>query len=165
MLDILLPFESILASPAAERTAMSLIHFLWQGAAVAAAVALINSRFPARPQVRYRVCLIGLAAMACCPPATYFCASAAGPVKRRRLVRRCAGASRLAGLATRRTGVRRGRGGVAIIDGRRRLDVAQPRIFLLAVGRLAGRGEPAFASAGGRRRGRLAASPQRPSGG
>ena len=51
-----------------ESLAWSLIHFLWQGAAIVAVVGLILWLLrSARPTTRYAVCLIGLIAMTACP--------------------------------------------------------------------------------------------------
>lgn len=57
--------------PLAENWALALLHFLWQGAAIAAALAAVLKLAAIRtPHVRYAVCLAALGAMALCPPLT-----------------------------------------------------------------------------------------------
>ncbi|MHB9048754.1 MAG: M56 family metallopeptidase [Pirellulales bacterium] len=66
----MLPLE-FLSEPFSQRLAMTLVHFLWQGLAVAgvflAAIHLFGVR---RPQVRYVLSLVALVAMLACPVAT-----------------------------------------------------------------------------------------------
>jgi beta-lactamase regulating signal transducer with metallopeptidase domain len=62
----------LFAHPLGQRLAVALLHFVWQGAAVAT-VSLLLLRFaPFRtPQTRYAYCLAALVLMALCPVATF----------------------------------------------------------------------------------------------
>ncbi len=56
-----------------ERLALTLLHFLWEGAAVALAVVIIGGMFRVRrPRSRYVLNLVAMCAMAACPPATFW---------------------------------------------------------------------------------------------
>ena len=75
MIAILDPIE-----PIRRELGIVLLHFLWQGAAVAALLAMVM-RFMHRrsPNERYAVCGLGLLAMAAAPPLTLFYLHAAPP--------------------------------------------------------------------------------------
>lgn len=61
----------ILSDPLAERVAWALIHFLWQGAAIATLlVVVLRLRGMQSPQRRYALSVTALALMAICPLAT-----------------------------------------------------------------------------------------------
>ena len=63
---------AILRTPAAHLLAAALLHFIWQGLALAALVSLLLLLFNARQaRIRYALCFIGLLAMAACPIATF----------------------------------------------------------------------------------------------
>jgi beta-lactamase regulating signal transducer with metallopeptidase domain len=62
-----------LAHPVAQGATLALVHFLWQGAALAVLAGMLLRRMPqASPSARYAVCLATLVFMACCPWATYW---------------------------------------------------------------------------------------------
>ena len=73
----------LFSGPACQRLTWTLVHFLWQGLAVAAAVAALlwllrTSRTPAR----YGLCLAGILVMALCPAATFLLQTASMPARR-----------------------------------------------------------------------------------
>ena len=66
--------EQLATQQAIESLAWALIHFLWQGLAIAAIIELILLLCrSARPTKRYAICLVGLIAMAACPIVTLTC--------------------------------------------------------------------------------------------
>ena len=66
------PIVQLLGEPLAQRLGLMLVHFIWQGAALAlvAALALAGLR-RATAAVRYAVLLALFGAMLCCPVATF----------------------------------------------------------------------------------------------
>jgi beta-lactamase regulating signal transducer with metallopeptidase domain len=74
------PLE-VLAQPPWRNVTWVLIHFLWQGAVVALAVAVaLRLAESARPQTRYAVCLAGMLFMVLCPVVTLGLAWNAGEI-------------------------------------------------------------------------------------
>ena len=66
--------EQLITEQAIQALAWSLIHFLWQGLAIATfVVLLLKLARSARPTTRYLVCLWGLLAMLACPIVTLTC--------------------------------------------------------------------------------------------
>ena len=66
-------WEQWLQSPGAMRLGSALLHFVWQGALLAAMTWLLLVVLKrTKPQVRYAVLLAMFAALAACPVATYF---------------------------------------------------------------------------------------------
>ncbi|MBN1591063.1 MAG: HlyD family efflux transporter periplasmic adaptor subunit [Pirellulales bacterium] len=69
----MMPFDSdLFTAPVCQRLTWTLLHFCWQGLAVAAFVAVWLRLFrPARAETRYAFCLIGLVLMIAVPVATF----------------------------------------------------------------------------------------------
>jgi beta-lactamase regulating signal transducer with metallopeptidase domain len=72
----------LFAGPAVERLGWALVHFLWQGAAVALLLAPVLVLMRRRPaNARYVVCCAALLAMAACPLATVLWTAGPAPAK------------------------------------------------------------------------------------
>lgn len=72
----------VLTQPLWHKTAIVLLHFLWQGTLIAAVVALIvRHSFVSRPEIRYVFCLFGLAAMIAAPLVTCLVVQSPSPAE------------------------------------------------------------------------------------
>lgn len=64
--------QALAASPAVQAAAQALLHFIWQGALIAALLWLALAALPAaRAALRYAACAAALALLALCPLATF----------------------------------------------------------------------------------------------
>jgi tetratricopeptide (TPR) repeat protein len=71
----------IIAAPSVQRLGWALLHFLWQGAAVAALLAaVLRLRTRARAEARYLVSCLALALLAACPAVTFLAESPREPM-------------------------------------------------------------------------------------
>src|SRR5688572_27895481 len=72
--------NSLLEHPLVVRLGWTLLHFLWQGAAVAVILAiLLQLARSAKPTVRYALSCAALVSMALCPVATFSLAAPTTP--------------------------------------------------------------------------------------